>query len=564
MTRRKVFPRSDLTIPVIEHVIATDGGVAISPDAIPPAITRVYFAKSTTQGGRSYDFGKWYGGKIDEIVYACQRQIERFTDKQDSEVSPATVLTYTDGLDAFFNYTSMVAVARGDPLTLKHIDRSLIDGFLGFLRDTGTATSSQKSHYQSVKAVLKALCRRQLIREEVAGDGRTFPSNPFPGAHRTTKGAKPLSLHEKRTVTRALRTAIVPLFDEDAVPTSQLLAAAFLLVALHTGRNTHPLLEMTLNSLRPHPKDNTVFLVLYKRRGHSTSKVALKNDRTDTLDIESVGAIKATVTAIIRRVIHITSHARSQAPEELRQMVWIYPLVSQAFGFGSAGDVTALSPSTLRLAISRLVGANGLTDADGKPLRLNVSRLRKTFVNRMFELLDGDIVATAAASGNSPTVVDHSYLEPGNEASKNWRFMGITLVNELLTGSLGATERTPVARCSDTSHGEYAQKQDQSVCMSFLNCMRCRNLVVTGDDLYRLFSFYWRILKERARMDAKRWRQQLAHIVRLIEQDVIEHGLSRKVFTQAMVDSERERARLDPHPFWKADTIIADLAGAEA
>ena len=65
-------------------------------------------------------------------------------------------------------------------------------------------------------------------------------------------------------------------------------------------------------------------------------------------------------------------------------------------------------------------------------------------------------------------------------------------------------------------------------------------------------------------MDVKRWRRQLAHIVRLIEQDVIEQGLRRKVFTQVMVDSERERARVDPHPFWKADTIIADLAGAEA
>ncbi|WP_321900404.1 phage integrase SAM-like domain-containing protein [Burkholderia cepacia] len=559
MSKRKVFPRSDLTTPVVEHFIAADGSVAISPDAIPPAITRVYFVKSTMQGTRSYDFGKWYGMKIDEIVYACQRQIERFTDKQDAEVSPATVRTYTDGLDDFFNYASMVAATRDEQLTLRHIDRNLVDGFLGFLRDSGTATSSQKSLYHAVKAVLKALCRRQLIREELAGDGRTFPSNPFPGVHKTTKGEKPLSHREKREVAHALRTAIAPLFEEDAVPTSQLLAVALLLVALHTGRNTAPLLEMTLDSLRPHPKDNTMFLVLYKRRGHSTSKVALKSDRTDTLDLESVGAVKATVTGIIRRVIHITSHARSQASEELRQMVWIYPLANHAFGFGSAGDVTALSSSTLYNAIADLVCANKLVDTAGKPLRLNVSRLRKTFVNRMFELLDGDLVATAAASGNSATVIDHSYLEPGEEANKNWRFMGMTLVNELLTGTLGATERTPVARCSDTSHGEYAQKQDRSVCMSFLNCLRCRNLVVTGDDLYRLFSFYWRILKERARMDVKRWRRQLAHIARLIDQDVIEQGLRRKVFTQAMVDTERERARVDPHPFWKADTIIADL-----
>ncbi|HDR9058242.1 TPA: phage integrase SAM-like domain-containing protein, partial [Burkholderia vietnamiensis] len=149
-----------MTTPIVEHVIVADGVVAISPDVIPPAITRVYFAESTTQGARSYDFGKWYGVKIDEIVYACQRQIERFTDKQDAEVSPATVRTYADALNSFFKYTTMVAEARGEPLALRHIDRSLIDGFLGFLRDAGTATSSQRSCYHGVKAVLKALCRR--------------------------------------------------------------------------------------------------------------------------------------------------------------------------------------------------------------------------------------------------------------------------------------------------------------------------------------------------------------------------------------------------------------------
>ncbi|KNH03842.1 hypothetical protein BRCH_04542 [Candidatus Burkholderia brachyanthoides] len=103
--------------------------MAASPS--PPAITRVYFVKSITQGTRSYDFGKWYGVKIDEIVYACQRQIERFTDKQDAEVSPATVRTYTDDLDDFFNYVSMVAASRDEQLTLRHINRNLIDGFLG-------------------------------------------------------------------------------------------------------------------------------------------------------------------------------------------------------------------------------------------------------------------------------------------------------------------------------------------------------------------------------------------------------------------------------------------------
>ena len=39
-------------------------------------------------------------------------------------------------------------------LTLQHVDRSIIDGYLGFLRDTGVATPAQKNRYSATKAVL--------------------------------------------------------------------------------------------------------------------------------------------------------------------------------------------------------------------------------------------------------------------------------------------------------------------------------------------------------------------------------------------------------------------------
>lgn len=559
MSARKVFPKTDLSTSGVEHIVNASGDVAVDPEVLPPKTTLVSFAKHSKHS-QGYDFGRWYGLSIDEIVYACQRQIERFIDKQDADVEISTIRTYAAKLDGFFDYLFMLSKALDRTLTLSDVNRSLIDGYLGFLRDGGTKTSAQKSAYQSTKAVLKALCARKLIPEKLTGDERTFPANPFPGVHRTTKGEKPLSSREKREVVRALRMAIAPLFAADVTPTSELISAAFLLVALHTGRNTTPLLEMTVDSLRPHPKDGTRFLVLYKRRGHSTTKVALRGNRKESLDIESVGAVKATVVQIIERVIEVTAQLRINAEEGNKNLVWLFSMAKRHRYGGAPGETSALAAATLAAGIAQLVEKHQLRDSDGKPLRLNVSRLRKTFVNRMYELLDGDLVSTAEASGNSVPVVDHSYLTPGEDAAKNWRFMGITLVNELLTGTLGATERTPVARCSDTQQGEYAPKRDGSPCMSFLNCLRCKNLVVTGDDLYRLFSFYWRLLKERARMDIKRWKRQLAHIVRLIEHDVIEHGLSRKVFSQAAVDSARKRARTDPHPFWRADTIIADIS----
>ena len=230
-------------------------------------------------------------------------------------------------------------------------------------------------------------------------------------------------------------------------------------------------------------------------------------------------------------------------------------------GRGRVGDVAALSDSTLAVAIRKLVTCYDLKDADGKPLRINVSRLRKTFVNRVYEILDGDIAGTAAVAGNTVRVTDVSYLRPGENAAQNWRFLGLALTQELLTATLGATERTPVGQCSDVHTGEFAPKKDSEVCMSFLNCVRCRNYVVTADDLYRVFSFYWRVLAERAKMNVVRWQRQLAHIVRVIERDIADAGVSRGTFRREIVDRERERARLNPHPFWRHDSIIAELGG---
>ncbi|MDI7048250.1 hypothetical protein QMN58_32615, partial [Escherichia coli] len=119
--------------------------------------------------------------------------------------------------------------------------------------------------------------------------------------------------------------------------------------------------------------------------------------------------------------------------------------------------------------IKKLVKTYDLRGDNGDPMRVNVSRLRKTFVNRVYEILDGDVVATATAAGNSAVVTMRNYLRSSEETRKNWRFMGILFVEELLTNTLGASERTPVGRCSDTTAGEYAPKRNGDICQSFLN-----------------------------------------------------------------------------------------------
>ncbi|MNP37953.1 hypothetical protein D3C76_1314330 [compost metagenome] len=134
--------------------------------------------------------------------------------------------------------------------------------------------------------------------------------------------------------------------------------------------------------------------------------------------------------------------------------------------------------------------------------------------------------------------------------------MGEILVQELLTRTIGATHKdTPMGHCADPAHGQYAPKLEGATCMNFMNCLRCKHYAVTAEDLYKLFSFYFRVLAERSRMDKRRWAREYAHIPRLIDHYIVAEGLRRGTFKSNVVEAARERARVLPHSFWSVDLI---------
>lgn len=549
MGKRKIFTKTDISIPQVEHYHDTEGNVVILPDVIPPIDTAVKFARSAS-ATRSFEFARWYNAGIDSITYACQRQVERFLVGQDSQVEVSTVTSYcTNGMRNFLEYCVLRSTAFDRELTLADLNRDLIDGYLSHLASMGGETITQKSRYTHTKPLLLALGRRGLFPLISSGDVATFPNNPFPNSNRKTKGETALSQRERKIFAVALRKAIEPLWVDDAPVTGELLSLALLVVALHTGRNTTPLLEMSRDCLRAHPKDNLTFLVLWKRRGHNSSKVALRTLTDDDRLLESTPSVRANVERLIRRVMALTASLDAEVPEELRGRVWLYR-------DSRGGRATALDKQRLFKAINRFVTEYNLTDANGKPLRINVSRLRKTFGNRIFELTGGDLAITAAALGNTLQVADQHYLAPGENARRNWQFMGEILVEELLTRTIGATYwDTPTGLCTEPVSGQYAPKREGVLCMNFINCVRCKHYAVTAKDLYKLFSFYWRVFTERSRIGKRRWEREYAHIPRLIDGYIVAEGLRRGAFKVADVEAARERARTTPHPFWSVDLI---------
>lgn len=553
--KRKFFPKTDLSLPVVSHQVTEQHGLVLL-DKIPPDRRYVTFPAGFKR--KEYDFSRWYDVGIDAITFACQRQIERFLAKQDAEVTTATVFGYCDtGLKYFLSYLTLMSATTGQALKLASITRQLIDGFITSFDGEKISDITKKNRYTAIKSVLMALCQRGLIPWVRSGDSTTFPKNPFPYAHKTVSGESPLSTAERNAVNRALKTAIRPYFNEEVEPTSAMHGYALLSIALHAGSNTTSLLQMPPDCLFPHPKPNAALLVLYKARAHSDVSVVIRDSTEDVVDIELAAGLRPSTATLIRRAINYSDTLRNAAPAHVGNLVWLYRR-QKSSQYGAAGDVLALTDQTLEAATKRLVKDYALKDADGKPLRLNVSRLRKTFENRIFEILDGDIAATAAAAGHTPEVAGSHYLRPDENSKRNWSFMGKVMTNELLTDSLGATEKTPAGHCADIHNGAQAPKLEDKLCTDFLNCIRCRNYVVTADDLYRLFSFYWRILHERSRMDRRRWKKKLGHIVRLIDRDVIEAGIARGMFNRASVESEKKRAFLHPHPFWQTISISSD------
>jgi hypothetical protein len=123
-------------------------------------------------------------------------------------------------------------------------------------------------------------------------------------------------------------------------------------------------------------------------------------------------------------------------------------------------------------------------------------------------------------------------------------------VQELLDGVLGKTaDNTPVGKCRDPLNGDRSPKNGEP-CTDFLNCFRCRSCVITGDDLYRLFSFYWLIIKERNEIGVRSWGKVYAHIIRIIDRQIAPK------FPPGQVEAAKAKAKDSPHPFWRSRELL--------
>jgi hypothetical protein len=485
------------------------------------------------------------------------------------------------GLTIWFEYLDYRDAAGQPVYELAEINREVILGFIQWLKFTKEADTengrlshvSAQGRFSNLKAVLQYLVRQGALPEGL------FPRNPFPNIDRATVGHKPYP--------KKVMTALMAAFYQDIkairqgtlhLNESDVLALYLLTIAARTGRNTTPLLELTRDAVLPHPikPDKLGLLVTYKRRGRKASVQPFEKPQ----EIEDMISLPMDALTLYREAVSMSELLVSEAPQGVRNRLWLYRK-TRAY----SGNVVALTDKTMYGVVKRLVKRHGLTQ-DGKPLQLNISRLRKTFAQRIWQLSGGDLIATAEHLGNDPKVAGQSYVAVTPEMVANFRRLGIlmhadwagklddlsfleelardtNIPTNILRDIAVGYNNTGVGRCTDPKNGANALG-DGSLCTRWLECFHCPNQLVMESDLHRLFSFYFLLLKERNHISRENWDTLYAPIIQIIDEEIIVPNLRTKqnprgCFDPYRVNKARAEAEVTPHRMWQDRAILGSV-----
>ncbi|MEZ8368182.1 hypothetical protein AB6C94_01910 [Vibrio splendidus] len=489
--------------------------------------------------GANVDFTRFYGKGYDDITNRAYYTAKALLKNTDAFTEETQRHYFKNGFTYFSEYLQLFRHSKGEDLTQADITPEIIEQYLLHLKGSELGYGSQKDIYSKLKSLLIRMKEKGYWSavSDINLNADFFPKNPFPHSNRRVKGEKALTPREKREVVVALKQAIKPIYQKTEPLTSYELTLCLLVVAIQTGINTSPLLNMPTNALSDHPlKDNRKLLTVFKNRGNATQLHNLRKSES----LEVVQGIKLDAAYLIETIIKRNAQVRASTDIDLA-------FTYQSAGGGKGikkGTATSLSNDALHFNINKFIKEYDLKDEDGRTMKLNVSRFRKTFINGIYELSGESLLVAAQQAKHSGTgTLDH-YLEAPEQSKRNIGLMGEIRVKELTC----AEPSVPVGHCKDPKNGDRAPK-DGTLCNDFLGCFRCKSFVITGDDLYKLFSFYWAIVRNRDDFGRKDWKRHLRNVLRIVDEDVTPEFA--KLGQLQRVEAEKERARTNPHPYWQ-------------
>lgn len=249
-----------------------------------PASAKIIFAELLGPGvraqwARGIDLTEWLGRGIDAWVIAA---IDCYVAKlRSGTCQTLTVHNESRGLSQFFSF---ILDARPQPL-LAHPNELKplhVTQFVAWLlrrqRVRNLSSESTRTFYKGAKSTFVTM----MEHGHIEGDPRRlFPPRVLPHKNYATARAQPYSDAEQQRIADALKADLIDLHHGHLkLAPSMVLATYFLIVAMRTGCNLTPLLELGRDAMAPGLLPGTQFLRLRKHRGaRIVSRVLKEGDR---------------------------------------------------------------------------------------------------------------------------------------------------------------------------------------------------------------------------------------------------------------------------------------------
>lgn len=460
--------------------------------------------------------------------------------------------------------------AAGSSIThLKQIDRKLLERYLVWLelqivshgknKNQRLTIGYKKQAFASIKSLLINRQKRVLVAVNQELD---FPRNPFPNSNQQIPKREPYSATEQKRIVEALNHDLRCIHEgeSEALSSLQVLTVHLLLLALATGRNLQSLLDLQRNSLRDHPIADRELLVTTKRRGWSTHATSVRKSAAAPEDVQALQTIPTSVGDHLRFLYDYTAPLMDEAEEKDREFAFFWRVTRKE----RKGEVARLDAHDVGHAVKSFARRHALLDDRGKPIAFNVARLRPTFATELYRRTR-DIRRVQQALGHSSagTTARH-YADAPLEAERDHALLLDGMVSQFarmeIEGKtlLAADGKIPLQDMKNILSGGYNTgiarcknpfRENESVCQKFFHCFKCPSMCVFEDDLWRLFSFYFRLLSERSKVNPAHWLKTYGPIIRRIDTDIASQ------FPDGKVAAAKLKAQQDPHPTWKGPLL---------
>lgn len=424
-----------------------------------------------------------------------------------------------------------------------------------------TAQGTQRKYYSVIKNMLLRMMADGALKQDIE-----FPVVAFSNTVYNEKQSVPYSRAERQRIVDACKKQIDAIKNDDFQKDRLgMLVPYMLLMALRTGINVQPLLDLRTDSLKPGVIDGRMVLTAHKNRGYSSQNIDVTESNDERFHVTK------RVAGLFEEVLELTASLREQAPEELKNVLW---LIRDRYDESKTKTVNSNSVYT---AITEFAERYDLRNDQGEPLNLNLRRMRPTFAHTLLRINGGDLRDLQRRLNHKSIATTMRYLDPEQDEFKSsFKHRGLVMQQWIMgaSGDVNVEETAAqmgitmdeaekvisgandmlVGSCKNPMNSKF-NDDNQSACTNFMACFRCENQVITHKDLHKVFSFYWYLLSKKPVIPEKAWNKAYEWIIRVIDEDIVP-----QVASTMDVDSLRNEARINPHPAWaNRNLAVAEL-----